>query len=190
MSRRRGYHKSIVGDLGAQNVAQQRTGNVDYQSARQRIKSGHLLSWTHRGFSSFYDLQIQLVRAWTRSEHCHVGIAVRSRRRVYVIEAVRPLVRIFPLSLLVPFYHVPTPGIWSDEVADWLDDQVGKEYSRWQAVLAGVNKLKAGEDDRWQCAELVQEAMWRLGVDCSGPPTPSNIVAQGMKAAGVLYPVE
>lgn len=125
----------------------------------------------------------------TRSEYAHVGIALWTRRRLFVIEAVRPLVRIFPLSRTLPFFHIPTPAEWNDTVEDWIVDRVGKEYSRWQAVLAGIDRLKAEEDDRWQCAELAQATLLRCGVAIPGPATPTNLVNEAAKYRG-CFPVE
>ena len=161
-----------------------------YESARSRIKPGDLLSWSHRGWGSWYDLQIQAVRMFTRSEHCHVGIALRWRSRLWVIEAVRPLVRVFLLSKLRPFYHIPMPAQWTEEVEEWALDQVGKQYSRRQAVLAGLDRLKGGADDKWQCAELAQACLERAMMVIPGPATPTNVVEQALKYDGGLWPVE
>lgn len=154
-----------------------------YKHARGRIRSGHLLAWSHRDWRTWYDKQIQMVRTFTQSEYCHVGIAYRLAGRLLVIEAVRPLVRLFPLSHLLPCYWIPVPAKWSPAAERWLLRQVGKPYSRWQAVLAGVGRLDAGKDEIWECAELVQSGERRLRVSLPGKATPSNMVAQALELA-------
>lgn len=156
---------------------------MNYAEARASIRSGQLLAWTHRPWRSWYDLQVQAVRVFTRSEFCHVGIAWRVAGRLLVLEAVRPKVRIFPLSLLVPFYYMPLEVSWTPEVESYALGQVGKPYSRWQAVLAGMGKLKAGEDESWQCAEYAQAVLARAGVGLPGLATPSNLVDEALRVA-------
>src|ERR1035437_8655651 len=78
----------------------------DYLINNTKIKSGDLIAWTHKGWSPLYDIEMQIIRLATRSEYIHVGTAWIAQERVFVIEAVMPCVRIFPLSYLVPFYLV------------------------------------------------------------------------------------
>lgn len=156
---------------------------MNYADAREKVKGGHLLAWTHRGFRSLYDIQLQIVRAFTRSEYCHVGIAWRVGGRLMVLEAVQTGVRIFPLSRLLPFYWIPVPAVWTPEAEEWALAQVGEPYSKWQAVLAGLGLLKAGEDSIWQCAEYAQAVATGAGLVLVGKATPSNLVAEAMKTS-------
>lgn len=151
-----------------------------YALEREAIRSGDLLAWTHRSWASWYDVQVQLVRLATRSEFCHVGVAWCVAGRVLVLEAVGAGVRIFPLSRLLPVYHVPLGAPWLPEVEAWALAQVGKPYSKWQAVLGHLGLLKAGQDDRWQCAEYAREIAVRLGVPMPGKVTPSSLVREAM----------
>ena len=48
---------------------------MKYINFRENIVSGDLLAWTHHGWNSWYNFQIQMVRAFTQSEYSHVGIA-------------------------------------------------------------------------------------------------------------------
>src|SRR3990167_457790 len=98
---------------------------MKYAEVREHLKSGDLLAWSHRGWGSWYDFQIQMVRMFTRSEYCHVGIAWVVSERVFVLEAVSTGVRIFPLSRELPFYWVPLRSAWEDEVDAWALKQVG-----------------------------------------------------------------
>jgi len=114
---------------------------------------------------------VQFVRIFTRSEYSHVGIAWAVGGRVLVLEAVSKGVRIFPLSLLLPCYWIPL-GKWSAEIEERALSQVGKPYSRWQAILGGLGRLQGGADERWQCAEYVATS---LGLE--SPYTPSGVVS-------------
>ena len=117
-----------------------------YAAARRRIRSGDLLAWSHRGWGSWYDLQIQAVRMFTRSEYCHVGLAWNVGGRMFVLEAVSAGVRIFPLSRLMPCYWLPLAAAWDGTVEEIALAHVGERYSKWQAVLAGLGMLRQGED--------------------------------------------
>ena len=125
---------------------------------------------------------------FTRSEYCHVGIAWCVAGRVFVLEAVGSGVRIFPLSLALPFFLFRLYAPLTRDAEKWALAQVGKPYSKWQAILAGLGLLKAGDDSVWQCAEYAQEVLKRTGVDLPGDPTPSNIVRQAQeRGAPAVY---
>lgn len=149
---------------------------MKYAAARSGIRSGDLLAWSHDRWGSLYDFKVQMVRVFTRSEYCHVGIAWSVSGRLFVLEAVSSGVRIFPLSRLLPFYWLPLKAAWESEVEAWALRQVGEPYSQWQAMLAGLNLLKPGEDTIWQCAEYAAEVTRRAGVDLGTMVTPNALV--------------
>jgi hypothetical protein len=126
---------------------------VNYSAARADIKSGDLLVWSHRGWNSLYDAKVQAVRFFTKSEYSHVGVAWVVGGRVLVIEAVIPKVRIYPLSRLGSFYHVPGFIQWTPETEEKALGFVGADYSQLEAVAAffGISL----EKDKQQCAKLV-----------------------------------
>jgi len=160
---------------------------VKYETeAREHIRSGDILAWGHDRWGSFYDLKIQLVRMFTRSEYCHVGVAWVIAGRVFVLEAVSAGVRIFPLSRLLPFYWVPLRAAWEDEVEAWALRQVGEPYSQWQAVLAGLGLLKPGADSIWQCAEYAAEVARRAGVNLGVDVTPTAVVRAAQRLQGAV----
>lgn len=163
---------------------------MQYVVARPRIYSGDLLAWSHHGWRSWYDIKIQLVRIFTRSEYCHVGIAWVVGGRVFVLEAVQSGVRIFPLSRLLPFYWLSLRVKWELEVEAWALRQIGEPYSTWQAILAGFGLLRAGEDAIWQCAEYAQEVLARAEFKLEGSATPSNLVRTAKARGAVEYYVE
>lgn len=133
---------------------------TNYEEIRPQIQSGDILAWSHKGWKSFYDVQIQLVRMATRSEYSHIGVAWVVAGRVFVIEAVVPQVRIYPLSKEVPFYWIPCGKYyWNDEVEEYALNKVGDEYSKIQAIMAFFNKIRTGEDSLWQCSELANKVL-------------------------------
>lgn len=148
---------------------------MNYADARNRIGSGDVLAWSHKGWSSFYDFQVQMVRLFTRSEYCHVGMAWVIGGRVFVLEAVSSGVRIMPLSRLLPCYWLRLAR-WSDTVEELALAKVGQPYSKWQALLAGFGMLKVGEDSHWQCAEYVMSILRYGGLKLHCPATPSGVV--------------
>src|SRR3990167_7202548 len=139
---------------------------MKYAEVRNRIRSGDLLAWTHRGWNSFYDFQVQMVRAFTQSEYSHVGIAWVIGGRVMVIEAVSSGVRIFPLSRLLPCYWVSLKLDWTEWVEETALAIVGRPYdSKLRMVLAFLGIVKQGGEERLQCAEFVKLILTCAGVD-------------------------
>lgn len=147
---------------------------MNYATFRPQIKSGDLLAWsTHqaKGFRRFVN---NLIRVFTMSEFSHVGIAWVIGDRVFVIEAVSPTVRIFPLSKKVPFYHIDMGLNIDDDHVNYLLSRVGESYSILQAIQAYFGKPK--EDKVWQCAELCTSFYRKSGLAIKNSWTPSALV--------------
>jgi len=151
---------------------------MHYQDIRPRIKSGDLIGFSHHNPAS------HVVQVATKSIYSHVAIAWAAAERVYVFEAVQPLVRIFPLSKLLPFYWCEINKDLNDEALNFLNSVVGDCYS----VADCIRALKGDTtlDNRWQCAELGREAMRKNGhiVDCKA--TPRDMMGWG---AGFNIPI-
>lgn len=144
----------------------------NYAAHRSLIRSGDLLAWSHRGFRTWYDLEVQAVRAFTRSEYSHVGIAWDVGRRLLVLEAVQPMIRIFPLSELLPCYWLSRQWTWTTADLERALLRVGQKYSKWDAVKSFFGKVVPGADDRWQCAEYVVASLALRGfADVKAIPT-------------------
>lgn len=128
-----------------------------YADFRPQIKSGDLISFTHRGwFTSFYSFKVMLVRLFQLSEYCHVGTAIVMGGRVWVLEAVTPGVRLVPLSNLLPCYHVAAEEFTQEQIELGLSF-VGDEkmrYSIWECVKGFLGRNDY-TDNNIQCAELV-----------------------------------
>ena len=149
---------------------------MKYRDIRSEIKSGDLLSWSHRGWRSWYDLQVQFIRVFTRSEYSHVGAAYILGPRLFVLEAVSPRVRIFPLSSLLPFYWTTVPTLnWTIELEDWALNTVGQPYSKWHAIQHGAKHEPGKAPPPWQCAEWYREMARRGGIDSDYRATPTCV---------------
>lgn len=149
---------------------------MKYADVRSTIRSGDLLAWSHRGWRTWHDFKIQMVRMFTRSEYSHVGVAWVVGGRVFVIEAVQPLVRVYLLSKLGGFYHIPTVAPWKPETEELALSHVGVPYSQLDAVRAFFKPL--GRSVVTECAALVLNVLHADGVDLGDRATPDAVVYQ------------
>lgn len=161
-----------------------------YKDVRNQIKSGDLLAWSHHGVRSWRDLKIWFVRLFTRSEYSHVGLAWVIGDRVFVIEAVQPLVRNYPLSKLLDggAYWLTTSAKWSNSAEELALECIGDPYSQVQAMQAPFGKPPA--DKLWECAELVATVLKQDGIDLGEIYTPSAIVQSALQNGSVLTYLE
>ena len=153
---------------------------MDYDLFREQIRTGDLLAWSTHKTTGSRRIINTLIRLFTVSEYAHVGIAWVVGDRVFVIEAVRPMVRIFPLSSKIPFYHVNTGLNVSDGLLTYMLSRVGESYSISQAIAAYFSRPKA--DKEWQCAELVNDIFRRGGLKLRNAWTPSSLVSETLNS--------
>ena len=145
-----------------------------YELYRDNIETGDLLAWSNRKIRRWDDIFKQGIRLFTRSEFHHVGIAWVISGRLFVIEAVPPLVRIYPLSKETPFYHIKMDVPVNDKAEAFLLGTVGEPYSVWSAIRSYFSK--PNEDHQWQCAEYAREFYQSVGIHLGEAFTPSDIV--------------
>lgn len=135
------------------------TKPVKYADMRSTIQTGDVLAWSEGGvWNSWRNFQLNLVRMGTLSTYNHVGIAYVLLGRVFVVEAVVPLIRIFPLSQLTPFYHIPTEYRLDEAKETKLLARVGLPYSKWEAIKSAFSKDTNGQKV-WQCSKLVNQTL-------------------------------
>lgn len=162
---------------------------MNYSDARPKIKSGDLLSWSHRTpmLASWHDFKVGMVRLFGRSEYSHVGTAWAFRGRLFVIEAVKVGgVRLFPLSRAGDFFWVPqTRPRWNDAAEEFAMSVLGCQYSELQAAQAPFGE--PAEDDLFQCAELYRAIAKRMGVECGSESTPWAVVSDALDQGRPLY---
>lgn len=149
---------------------------MEYSEIRSQIRSGDLLAWSHEGWGSWYDIKIQLVRMFTRSEYSHVGVAWVVGDRVFVLEAVEPMARIYPLSKLGSFYHIPLKAPWSQSTEEKALSYIGADYKQLQAIKAFFKPLGRGNVS--ECAALVLTILDNDGIDLGHFATPDAVVLQ------------
>lgn len=165
----------------------------EYEAYRKNIKSGDLIAISHDGWKSVNDFLCQVVRFGQRSEYCHVGLLWKVSGRVFVIESVKPVVRITPLSHFAKtgFYHIPLKKSLSSQELEFALSQVGVgEYSNWQALQAFFKNLNIGEDSLWECAELVVACRRLSGVDLGSIATPSEVVKSALEQGFEIHYVK
>lgn len=173
---------------------------MKYDDARAQIKTGDLLAWSHGGFADWHDFQVLLVRAFTRSEYSHVGLALVGAGRIFILEAVGAGVRLWPLSRELPFYWIartapsptdpalpPLPRELGPEAVDFAFDRLGDRYSKLQAIRAFFGSLRLGEDDIWQCAEYVLSILKADGEVLTNVATPTGVVKAAARDWGPIH---
>ena len=161
---------------------------MKYSHARPMIRSGDILAWSHRGIKSWHDFKIACVRFFTRSEYSHVGTAWVVGSRVFVIEAVMPKVRIYPLSKLGDFYWLQMGAYWRKATETLALSFVGDDYSQVQAMVSPF--ITPPKDDRWECAELVATVARQDSIDLGAVYTPSEVVLEAQKRGAPLTYVD
>ena len=159
-----------------------------YSKARPMIRSGDVLAWSHRGIHSWHDFKIACVRFFTRSEYSHVGTAWVVGNRVFVIEAVMPKVRIYPLSKLGDFYWLQMGAYWRKATETLALSFVGDDYSQVQAMVSPF--ITPPKDDHWECAELVATVARQDSIDLGAVYTPSEVVLAAQKRGAPLTYVD
>lgn len=145
-----------------------------YEMYRDQIQTGDLLAWSNRKIRHWDDVFKQGIRLFTRSEFHHVGIAWVVSGRLFVIEAVPPLVRIYPLSKELPFYHIGMDVSMDTEAEAFLLGTVGESYSVWSAIKSYF--VRPNEDHQWQCAEYARKFYQSVGIQLGDAFTPSDVV--------------
>lgn len=159
-----------------------------YSEYRSKIKTGDLLAFGHEGWGSWQDIKVQLIRIFTRSEYSHVGVAYVMGGRVWIVEAVVPQARIYPLSKRGSFYHIPMGLKVNKPQTEKMLSYIGSKYSQWQALKAFFKDL--GQGNTSECAALVDTIMADFGVEMGNRQTPDAIVTQAQLYGNPTFYVE
>ena len=163
------------------------TRSTTYSDYRSNIKSGDVIAWSNVSawYKNWYSFKVALVRLFTRSEFTHVAIAWIVGGRVFIIEAVVPLIRIMPLSNDLPAFVLPRDGGLSEEQLERALKLVGKgKYSMAECALAYLAENDES-DDRWECAEFTSAI---LGLKCIA--TPAKVVEHLMANGSELIQIQ
>ena len=156
---------------------------ISYNNYRDELKNGDILAWTPQPFRSFSDIIPYIVKYGTGSDYYHVGQVWRVGDRIFVVEAVPPLVRIYPLSRKPSFWHLPMNVKWTPEKENGLLAPVGDDYSLLKAALTVIKKPSV--DNTWQCALKVGHWFEQFeNKTITTLYTPSDVVNTVLKETG------
>lgn len=144
------------------------------------IHSGDLLVWSNKSYTGMHKYLTNVIRFFTMSEYTHVGIAWKAGGHLFVIEAVEPCIRIFPVNKLKPFYFIPMGIDFTNEHTEYLLSKVGEPYSLKEVILGFLSTPDEG-DKNWQCSEFVKAYYNHFGHDLNCPATPSGVVEAALK---------
>jgi hypothetical protein len=159
---------------------------VKYSDARPRIKSGDLLAFSHGDWKTWSGIKVNFVRIFTRSTYSHVGIAWVVGGRVFVLEAVKPKTRIFPLSQSGDFYLLPMFAPWREETEEFALTNIGVSYSELTAMKAFFGPLASGNVQ--ECAAYAREVLKCDGIDLGELSRPDSVVQAAMElGAEILF---
>lgn len=147
-----------------------------YLNIRNQISSGDIIFWSVKNEKfSLKNILNWLIQIFTVSEYYHIGIAWVINNRVFVIEAVPPEVRIYPLSKLLPVDIIFCgKDYWNSKIETELLAFVGNKYSKLEALKGYLKTLKIGSNAKWQCAELVAH-LFRVSNFGNVDATPTKI---------------
>ena len=157
---------------------------MKYADIRPSIKSGDLIAFGHGSFKSWAEFNVLLVRVFTLSSYSHVAIAWVVGGRVFVLEAVKPLVRIYPLSLSGDFYHLPLGAPWKPETEEFALSRIGVKYSELAAIQAYFKPLDSGSVN--QCSAYAREVLLKDGIDLGPLSRPDTVVAAAQQRGAVM----
>lgn len=150
---------------------------MDYKTARPLIQSGDIIAFRRDGIVS------SVIRAATRSDYSHVGIAWPVAGRVMLLEATLPSIRIFPLSKAAPFHWISLSKPLTPEAEEYALSRVGERYSVAEAMMGYFGLARP--DQRWQCAEYVRSV---LSLQCR--ETPTGVVNEALRLNGTIHLVQ
>jgi hypothetical protein len=161
---------------------------MNYEQVRPKIRSGDLIAFSHGGWSSWSSFKTMLVRAFTLSTYSHVALAWVVAGRVFLLEAVKPKTRIFPLSLEGDFYLLPLNAPWRPETEEFALQRIGVDYSEADAIRAYFEPLEEGKVS--ECSAYVREVMLVDGIRLGDLARPDEVVKAAQARGAALTFIE
>lgn len=153
---------------------------MKYAEARAKMKSGDLIAMSYRQpmFHDWYSFKVGIVRMFTKSEFSHVGVIWLAANRVFLIEAVVPKVRIYPLSNALAegedAYWLAMNAEWTPSAEDFAMSHIGQDYSQLKAMVASFSPWEHGRFT--ECAGLTIDLLNQANVCLGTIATPSAVV--------------
>ena len=159
---------------------------MKYEEMRSTIKSGDLLAFSHGDWKTWRGIKTEAVRIFTRSTYSHIGIAYVMGGRVMILEAVKPCLRMAPLSLEGSFYHLPLKQKWNKACEKFAMACLGIKYSEVAAMEAYFHPLEEGTVS--ECAAYAREVFKRMSIDLGDRSTPDAVILKAqMLGAPSIY---
>ena len=152
---------------------------MDYATARAYIRSGDLVAQSHGNWTTWRGIKINVVRMFRRTTYSHVGIAWVIGGRVLILEAVKPQLRIYPMSRIGDFYLLPLQAQWSEAAEAVELKNVGVEYSELVAMQAAFGPLDQAEVR--QCAAYALSVLRADNIDLGNTAIPDALVLAAMQ---------
>ena len=157
---------------------------MQYADIRPSIQSGDLIAFSGGSWKSWKGIKVNLVRAFTLSTYSHVAVAWVVAGRVFLLEAVKPKTRIYPLSLAGDFYHLPLKASWYIDTEEFALQRIGVDYSEANAILAYFRPLPSGNVS--ECAAYVREVLAQDGIHLGYLSRPDSVVRAAQERGAVL----
>jgi hypothetical protein len=150
---------------------------LKYNEARLQIRNGDVIMYTGK------KILPRLISWLTRSPYSHAGIAVWWNERLMVMEAVMRGVTIAPLSRNICQHHGNVEWFTcKKEISEeerlkmviFAQEELGKNYARWKAVLFGLKILlntnlsrkdQLRMENKLFCSQYVAQIYNSIGLD-------------------------
>jgi hypothetical protein len=161
---------------------------MKYQEVRSKIKSGDLIAFSHGSWTSWPNIKTNFIRLFTRSTYSHVGIAWKIGGRLFILEAVKPKLRIYPLSTLGDFYLIPMNAKWNKSTEEFALSKIGTDYSELSAIRAFFSPLE--DENVQQCAAYAREILEKDGIDLGQMSRPDTVVLAALNLGKKLTYIE
>lgn len=152
--------------------------NVLYSEIRDELETGDLVAWDTTEIEDFFDFILFIYSKVFRVKYTHVGVVVKFGSRIFVLEAIPPVVRLVPLSAKRDFYLIKTkaPVLFRENGINYLFKFIGRKYSILDFVRTML-KLKSSDED-FYCSELAAKYYKSIGyiLDEKIGHSPQNLV--------------
>jgi hypothetical protein len=147
-----------------------------YSTYRKNIKNGDLLLWNIDKVEEPVDYLLKLTQFVLRVKYSHVGIAINLYDRLFCLEAVRPYVRLIPLSKKSNFAVIHTNINWKESYYDVLFKYIGYPYNVFDVIRYVIN-IKNTQNS-FYCTKLVADYYNSIGfvVGENAGATPKTLI--------------
>lgn len=140
---------------------------MKYEDIRSDLRSGDIVF-----YSNHSDAGDELIKWWQRVlklkyyKYSHIGIISIWYGRVILYEASYfGGTRMIPLSQRMPSVIFKTDFNWSEDAEYFAISQLGKKYSIFEAIGAGLGLREAIANSKYICTEFVGRICDKLGYE-------------------------